>query len=111
MCSSDLPFMETFDQPGLLTSCGRRESSTHAPQALELLNGRLANELAAAFAERLQKETSGDRSRLIERAYRLAVGRAPMPQERSLASGFLKEQPLKEFALAMFNLNAFLYVQ
>jgi hypothetical protein len=24
---------------------------------------------------------------------------------------FLKEQPLKEFALAMFNLNAFLYVQ
>ena len=101
--------METFDQPGLLTSCGRRESSTHAPQALELLNGRLANELASAFAERL--ETGGDRSRLIERAYWLAIGRAPMPQERALATAFLKEQPLKEFALALFNLNAFLYVQ
>ena len=34
-----------------------------------------------------------------------------MPRERSLAEFFLKEQPLKEFALALFNLNAFLYVQ
>src|SRR5436190_1029062 len=106
-----LPFMETFDQPGLLTSCGRRESSTHAPQALELLNGRLSNELAAAFAERLEQEAGGDRGQVIERAYWLATGRAPMPQERSLAAAFLKEQPLKEFALVMFNLNAFLYVQ
>ena len=78
---------------------------------MELLNGRLSNELAAAFAARLEKESGGDRSRLIERAYWLAVGRAPMPQERSLAAAFLKEQLLKEFALAMFNLNAFLYVQ
>lgn len=106
-----LPFMETFDQPALLTSCGRRESSTHAPQALELLNGRLANELAAAFAERLKQETAGDSARLVERAYWLAVGRAPAPQERARALAFLKEQPLKEFALALFNLNAFLYVQ
>ena len=106
-----LPFMETFDQPALLASCGRRESSTHAPQALELLNGRLSNELAAAFAERLKKESGGDANRIVERAYWLAVGRAPMPQEGALAAAFLKEQPLKEFALALFNLNAFLYVQ
>jgi hypothetical protein len=48
-----LPFMEVFDQPALQTSCARRESSTHAPQALRLLNGKLANELAEAFAQRL----------------------------------------------------------
>jgi len=106
-----LPFMETFDQPGLLTSCGRRESSTHAPQALELLNGKLSNELAAVFAERLEKETAGDSNRIVERAYWLAVSRPPASQERALAAAFLKEQPLKEFALALFNLNAFLYVQ
>src|SRR5439155_1949098 len=41
-----LPFLETFDQLGLLTRCGRRESSTHAPQAFELLNGRLSNGLS-----------------------------------------------------------------
>jgi len=106
-----LPFMETFDQPALLTSCGRRESSTHAPQALEMLNGRLSNELAEAFAQRLEKEAHADRPRIIERAYWLAVGRPPTSKERSLALAFLKEQPLKEFALALFSLNAFIYVQ
>ncbi len=106
-----LPFMEAFDQPGLLSSCGRRESSTHAPQALELLNGRLSNELAAAFAKRLAQEIGSDSSRIVERAYWLAVDRPPGSQERALAAAFLKEQPLKEFALALFNLNAFLYVQ
>jgi hypothetical protein len=106
-----LPFMETFDQPALLTSCGRRESSTHAPQALEMLNGKLANDLAAVFAERLVEECGDDCNKLIARAYQLALGRAPTEKELSLANGFLKEQPLKEFALAMFNLNDFLYVR
>ena len=35
-----LPFMEVFDAPDILLSCARREQSTHAPQALELLNGK-----------------------------------------------------------------------
>ena len=43
-----LPFLEAFDAPALLTSCARRESSTHAPQALELLNEGTA--LGADFA-------------------------------------------------------------
>ncbi|MCI0534019.1 MAG: DUF1549 and DUF1553 domain-containing protein, partial [Verrucomicrobiales bacterium] len=105
-----LPFMQVFDQPMSQTSCSRRESSTHAPQALELLNGKMANELAAAFAERLQREAGSNPVEQIDRAYRLAVGRSPTKEEKSLALEFLKEQPLKEFALAMFNLNAFLYV-
>ena len=33
-----LPFMQVFDSPDTLLSCARREQSTHAPQALELLN-------------------------------------------------------------------------
>ncbi|NBV20933.1 MAG: DUF1553 domain-containing protein [Proteobacteria bacterium] len=105
-----LPFMEAFDAPALQTTCARRESSTHAPQALELLNGRLANELAAAFAQRLETEGGGDSQRVVERAFQLATGRAPTESERTLALAFLREQPLREFALATFSLNAFLYV-
>ena len=45
-----LPFEEVFDAPDTLLSCARREQSTHAPQALELLNGQTSNDLAAAFA-------------------------------------------------------------
>src|SRR5262249_36022689 len=45
-----LPLMEVFDAPDTLLSCARREQSTHAPQALELLNGHTSNQLAGAFA-------------------------------------------------------------
>jgi hypothetical protein len=48
---------------------------------------------------------------MIDRAYWLALSRPPAAPERALASAFLQEQPLNEFALALFNLNAFLYVQ
>jgi hypothetical protein len=105
-----LPFLEAFDAPALMSSCARRESSTHAPQALELLNGRTSNELAGALARRLEQETGGDRGQTIERAYRLALGRSPTDEERRLSAAFLAEQPLSEFALALFNLNGFLYV-
>lgn len=105
-----LPFMETFDAPALLNSCARRESSTHAPQALEMLNGRIANDLAGAFSRRLEREAGGDPGRVVDRAFRLAIGRPPSPDERTLSIDFLRQQPIEEFALAVFNLNGFLYV-
>ena len=43
-------------------------------------------------------------------AYRLAAGRPPTRARSELAVAFLQTQPLREFALAVFNLNAFLYV-
>ncbi len=106
-----LPFAEVFDQPDAQTSCARRESSTHAPQALELLNGKTSTGMARAFADRLQREAGADHDRQIELAYLLIAGRKPSAREQSLARAFLERQPLSEFALAMFNLNAFLYVE
>jgi hypothetical protein len=105
-----LPFTEVFDQPDAQTSCPRRERSTHAPQALELLNGPTANRLAEAFARRLEREAGPEPPRQVERAFLLVTGRRPTPREEELAVRFLRTQPLREFALAMFNLNAFLYV-
>jgi len=103
--------MEVFDQPALLTTCARRGTSTHAPQSLELLNGDISNRLAISFAERLRREVGDDPQKQIERAYLLTAGRVATEREKSMARAFLKDQPLSEFALAMFNLNAFLYVQ
>jgi hypothetical protein len=109
-----LPFEEVFDAPDTLLSCARREQSTHAPQALELLNGAASNELAGAFAERLIKDRATPADR-VDYAWRLASGRGATPAEKALALKFLADAPddpakVKEFALAMFNLNAFLYV-
>jgi hypothetical protein len=105
-----LPFLEVFDQPDRSVSCARRESSTHAPQALELLNGDFSNRMARALAARLDRECGGDRRKIVDRAFRLAAGRAPNPREMAASLRHLAGQPLSEFALAVLNLNAFLYV-
>ncbi len=108
-----LPFNEVFDAPDTLLSCARRDQSTHAPQALEMLNGKTSNDLAASFAQRLMKEPGARRR--VTAAWRLTAGRTPNADEMARALKFLGESPddpakVKEFALAMFNLNAFLYV-
>jgi Protein of unknown function (DUF1549)/Protein of unknown function (DUF1553) len=105
-----LPFFQVFDQPDAQTSCARREASTHALQALELLNGRLSTRLARELADRLVRECGNDWAMEVERAFWLTAGRAPTARERALALQFLEEQPLREFAVALFNLNTFLYV-
>ena len=120
-----LPFMDNLDAPTLQNSCARRDASTHAPQALELLNGGLSNDLARAFATWLRdahERRSSDATvkphdaagraddRIVELAFQSALCRSPTARERERSLGFLRDQPLSEFTLAMFNLNEFLYV-
>ncbi|MEP7366800.1 MAG: DUF1549 and DUF1553 domain-containing protein, partial [Acidobacteriota bacterium] len=104
-----LPIMEAFDAPDLLLSCPKREQSTHAPQALELMNGAFSNDIARSLAARLDREAKTPDAQ-VALAYRLTAGRAPSPEENKIALAFLKTNPLSEFALAVLNLNAFLYV-
>jgi len=107
-----LPFMQVFDSPDTLLSCARRDQSTHAPQALELLNGTVSNDLAVAFAKRLQAAAPAARAR-VDLAFRLAAGRLPNERERLLSLKYLDDPDpaaATEFALSLFNSNAFLYV-
>jgi uncharacterized protein DUF1553/uncharacterized protein DUF1549 len=105
-----LPFMQVFDAPDGSVSCPRRESSTHAPQALELLNGDLTNQHADALAARLEKEAGPDLQKQIDLGYRLVTGRPARPKEIQLAINFLKTEPKRQFAMILLNLNSFLYV-
>ena len=106
-----LPFLEVFDLPDTQLSCPRREQSTHAPQALELLNGEFSNAMAAAFAESVSRETGPRRELQVDRAFRLALGRSPAAAEKQAALRYLEDGgPLREFALALFLSNEFLYV-
>ena len=52
----------------------------------------------------------GNREQQVERAYLLAANRMPTEAEKRIGLAFLDQAPLREFALAMFNLNAFLYL-
>ena len=106
-----LPFMEVFDQPDLQTSCERREVSTHAPQALELLNGEFSNRMADQLAVRLEKLAGRSEPMIVDTAFELATGCAPTARQRAAAVVFLESgAPVRELALAVFNLNGFLYV-
>src|SRR5207249_4189666 len=98
-----LPFMEVFDAPDSLVSCPRRESSTYAPQALELLNGDLANQQAELLAKRLIAEAGPDPRKQVNLAYRLVAGRPPKPAEMQQSVAFLKTQSAREFAVAVLN--------
>jgi hypothetical protein len=106
-----LPFMEVFDSPDLILSCARRDQSTHAPQALELLNGEFSNAMAAALAERVAREAGPVHERQVARLFHLALGRDPVPAEQIAAVRYLKDGPLSELALGIFLSNDFLYAR
>ena len=53
----------------------------------------------------------GDCEKQIELAFRMTAGRFPTRDERRLSMSFLERGAYREFALAMFNINAFLYVR
>jgi aconitase B len=64
------------------------------------------------FADRLAREAGNDTGKQVERAYTLALGRAPSQQERAMAVDFIKSHPkgLVDFCYTIFNLNEFAYI-
>jgi hypothetical protein len=86
------PMLESLDMPDTHESCGRRNLTTTAPQALTLLNSKLSLEWAQAFAARVVL-TAGSASRQqVEAAYQLAYSRKPDAAELQTALGFLERQ-------------------
>jgi hypothetical protein len=100
-----LPMLANFDQPDTMSSCPQRANSTHALQALTMMNSDFMAESAKAFAARLgKKDPVGD-------AYSLALTRQPRPEERKLAEEFFKKGgTVADFALALLNRNEFIYL-
>ncbi|WP_165250840.1 DUF1549 and DUF1553 domain-containing protein [Paludisphaera soli] len=112
------PLLESFDAPDNQTACPRRETSTHALQALNLLNGDLALERAHALAERVLREAEPDMASRVRRAYSLVLARPPAEDEVALAASFLDDQRAAhgeaaawdDLAMALINSNEFLYI-
>jgi hypothetical protein len=106
-----LPFLANFDQPDNMTSCPSRPASTHALQALSLMNSDLMTENARAFAGRLERECGADQGCRLRRAHKLALSRAPSAAELSLGRDFFaKGGRWEEYCLAMLNRSEFAYV-
>jgi hypothetical protein len=106
-----LPLLMNFDQPDAMTSCPVRPTSTHALQALSLMNSELMHKQSEAFAKRLETECGTDRSCQLRRAYKLTLARPPKASEIKMANEFLAGKGLMpDFCLALLNRNEFIYI-
>jgi hypothetical protein len=81
------PMIEVFNGANPDMACERRETSTVPTQAFTLLNGQFVNDMALAFALRVEKEASS--ARRIERMFQLAYGRPPGAEERKVGTELL----------------------
>lgn len=85
------PMMEVFDMPDTHESCGRRNQTVTAPQALSLLNGTVVLDWARSFASRVLASSGSDVNAQIETAYRLAYSRRPSGEEKDLVQTFFSK--------------------
>ncbi|MEZ6051680.1 MAG: DUF1553 domain-containing protein, partial [Planctomycetaceae bacterium] len=123
------PLLQAFDRPDLLKSCGRRDDSTVAPQALAILNDGFVRTRSADFAQRLIEECGEDDADLVSRAFELAIARSPSESEAIASREFIasqqrqrqtrepdqsveetRQRAVTDFCQTLFGLNEFLYV-
>ena len=110
------PMLQSFDTPLAIESCGRRQETVTADQALELMNGDAAANFARALAKRVANDAGQSAEALAERAFRLALGRAPSASELSRSQAFLTKQAglgsgaLDDLCLSLLSSSEFLYI-
>jgi hypothetical protein len=112
--------MEAFDYPEMGPNCVSRNVSIVSPQSLMLLNNERVQDLATAFADRVEKLTPDDLSLQVERVYHIALTRPPSEAERRLGVEMLKElaatwngdsrKALESYCHTILNSAAFLYI-
>ncbi len=113
-----LPLMTTFDFADTTQPVVQRSISTVAPQALALLNNAFVHEQSRAFAARLHREVGENRVKQLERAWWLALSRAPTAKELAAALSHLEAQTssgdgdpaLASLCHVLLNTNEFIYV-
>lgn len=86
------PLLESFDSPDAQFPCPRRETSTHALQALNLLNSDFAYGRARALAGRILRESSPSTEGRLRWAYQIVLCREPSDAELDRARNFLSTQ-------------------
>lgn len=97
-----LPLLDAFDLPDMHNSCGRRTTTTTAPQALLMLNDDFAIVESRNWAGKLLAEIRAPKRsgapqddanrRLIRLAYAEAYDREPTPSELGLCTKFIAAQ-------------------
>ncbi len=99
-----------FDCPDASQAVAKRSRSTTPLQALNLLNSSFVVQQAELLAKRLERDVGESVPDQINRAYKLAFGRAPTNAERDDAKAFIESIGIQQFARAMLNANEFVFI-
>ncbi|MCF7963803.1 MAG: PSD1 and planctomycete cytochrome C domain-containing protein [Pirellula sp.] len=105
-----IPWLETFDLPENMVSCGRRESSIVAPQSLALMNGSLTLQAAERMAATIQNEST-EVERQVTQGFRDILQRDPREEELDSCKAFLATRTLVELCLVLLNTNEFGFIE
>jgi hypothetical protein len=100
-----------FDCPDATTAMPKRNVSTTALQALNLLNDPFVLGQCDRFAERLRCEAGPDVAAQVTRAFRLSFGRDPTAAEATGAAELVRAHGLAALGRALFNANEFMFVE
>jgi hypothetical protein len=104
------PTFGAFDCPDAALAVPKRNVSTTALQALNLLNSRFVIRQAAFFGERLANEAGPDPAHQAQRAFRLAFGRSPSDTELAAGIALINSHGAAALCRALYNANEFVYV-
>jgi hypothetical protein len=86
------PMMTTFDMCDSTMSCGQRDVTIVAPQALTLLNNEFVHKRAAAIATSCVKSEESISDSHVRQVWEKILGRVPTDQETDLAMSHLQNQ-------------------
>jgi hypothetical protein len=115
-----VPMMANFDFPEPDSSCEARFITTQPGQALGMLNGDFLNQQATELAKRMREEAGEQVQDQIDQGFQLVLSREPTASERARSlrlieqleteHGLSREMAMANFALFLFNVNEFVYV-
>ena len=81
-----------FDAPNPQESCSRRFRTVIPSQSLMMMNDRLVLDWSQSLAARVLNDGGISADQQVERAYRIALSRAPAAEERASVKTFLNDQ-------------------
>ncbi|MEW4570849.1 PSD1 and planctomycete cytochrome C domain-containing protein [Tautonia sp. JC769] len=103
------PFIECLDGADPNINVPVRNETITALQALALLNDPFMIARSEDLASRVQQVADEPGGR-VDAAYRLALARAPTPEEREVMVGYAERHGLAAACRILFNLNEFMFV-
>lgn len=86
------PMLQEFDSANTFESCDFRKPTVTPTQSLDLMNNELVLDWARAFAGRVLNDSGLTPEAQVDRAFRLAYGRAATAEEQKVAADFIARQ-------------------